>query len=147
MPHRSGYKCILKKVNPTWFKKGHTPFFKGTKGIKKATSGSFRKGQRISIKTEFKSGQNIGKENINWKGNKVGYYALHCWVERTLGKPEGCVSCGTKKGRLEWANRSYRYLRDVNDWIPLCKRCHASYDKDNWGLATKIWKLNKTKKS
>jgi len=147
MPHRSGYKCVLKKVNPTWYKKGHTPFFKGTRGIKKATSGSFQKGIHVSTATEFTREKTLARKNYNWKGNSVGYFALHAWVQRTLGKPVVCISCGVNKGRLEWANRSYRYLRDVKDWISLCKRCHARYDKDNWGIATKIWKLNKTKKS
>jgi hypothetical protein len=30
---------------------------------------------------------------------------------------------------------------DKSDWIPLCKKCHAKYDKDTWGQATKLWKI------
>ena len=42
------------------FKKGHTPWLKGTKGLVKPNSGSFKKGDpRIT-----------GKNNFNWKGGK-----------------------------------------------------------------------------
>lgn len=36
-----------------------------------------RKGKRLSPKTEFKKGQNMNEKNINWRSDKVGYFALH----------------------------------------------------------------------
>lgn len=68
-------------------------------------------------------------KNHKWKGDKVGYRALHSWVARQLGKPSRCEHCGdTSKRKYEWANKSHEYLRDVNDWIRLCIPCHKKYD-------------------
>lgn len=103
----------------------------------KPNAGQFKKGEHKSIGTEFKTGQNKGKDNTNWKGDDVSYFGLHTWVQRTLGKAKECVACGTDKGRIEWANRSYHYLRDIDDWIPLCKKCHCQYDKYNWGFSSR----------
>lgn len=65
----------------------------------------------------------------NWKGNKVGRQALHNWVERNLGKPKKCEKCHrTDCKKYEWANISRKYMRDLKDWIRLCKRCHIIYD-------------------
>ena len=53
------------------------------------------------------------------------------WVARWLGKPDICEHCGRNglKGRqIDWANKSHDYLRDLNDWIRLCKPCHRKYD-------------------
>lgn len=68
-------------------------------------------------------------KNKKWKGDKVGYRALHYWVERQLGKPKKCDFCEIEtKNRYHWANRSGKYLRDVSDWIRLCAKCHKTYD-------------------
>lgn len=68
----------------------------------------------------------------NWKGDNVGYVALHMWVARNLGKPDMCEHCG-KSGlqgkRINWANKSREYKRDLNDWLRLCIHCHRQYDK------------------
>lgn len=79
-----------------------------------------------------KIGKQKGVKNIMWKGDKVGYRALHLWVERCLGKPIRCEHCGIiSKNRaiIHWANKSHNYLRDLNDWLPLCVKCHFKYDK------------------
>jgi len=73
-----------------------------------------------------------GENNFNWKGNKVGYRALHNWIENHLGKPLNCSNCGLnkipkgKKRYFQWANISHKYKRDLNDWIRLCVKCHLS---------------------
>lgn len=124
------------------FLKGNIHPFKGTKGLKKATSGSFKKGQVISPDTQFKKGQNKANKNVNWKGDNVGYYALHMWLRREYGNPLKCDECGKTKN-IQWANKSYKYLRDRDDWMQLCQKCHFAYDNDNWGIATILWNLNK----
>lgn len=71
------------------------------------------------------------ENNLNWKGDNVGYHALHNWVSRNLGTPNICEHCGKSglKGRyIDWANKSQKYLRDLSDWIRLCKSCHKIYD-------------------
>jgi len=83
-------------------------------------------------KDYFKNHKFVGINHANWKGDKVGYYALHTWVQRTLGKPETCEHCGKTglKGRaIQWANKSGKYKRKVTDWLRLCTKCHYNYDR------------------
>lgn len=68
----------------------------------------------------------------NWKGDKVGYRTLHHWVVKWRGKPKTCEHCGKSNlaGRkIQWANKSKKYLRDLSDWIRLCVKCHKAFDK------------------
>jgi hypothetical protein len=66
-----------------------------------------------------------GADKPNWKGDAVGYSALHGWVRRQLGRPSNCERCGnTQANRYEWANRSRQYKREVADWERLCVSCH-----------------------
>ena len=69
----------------------------------------------------------LGNKNPMWKGEKVGYIALHNWVERHLPKPKFCMDCGLEK-RLDAANISQQYKRDVLDWEWLCRKCHMTKD-------------------
>lgn len=74
-----------------------------------------------------------GNKNVKWKGDKVGYLALHAWVRKELGKPNRCDFCGRSDENpniYEWANKSGDYLRDLNDWMRLCKKCHNRYDAE-----------------
>ena len=73
-----------------------------------------------------------GRHNL-WKGNDVGYRALHHWVDRWLGKPDVCEFCrrsGLNGRQIHWANKSGNYLRELTDWIRLCFQCHFQYDKE-----------------
>lgn len=72
----------------------------------------------------------FGSENVMWKGNNVGYHALHHWVNRILGKIHECVYCGEDQKRIGWASISHHAKRDLNDYIPLCMACHKKYDKE-----------------
>lgn len=71
-----------------------------------------------------------------YKGDEVGYYALHHWVIRALGRAKKCQSCGVISGKakdgrntIDWANKSRHYRRVADDWIPLCRKCHKVYDR------------------
>lgn len=67
----------------------------------------------------------------NWKGDNVGYNALHSWINRKLGKPNTCENCkksGLVGRQIHWANVSREYKRDLTDWKRLCKKCHEIYD-------------------
>ena len=74
------------------------------------------------------------KRGINhpmWKGDKATYRAKHIWIERILGKPHECKYCGDislSHRKYHWSNISGNYLRDVNDWIRLCAKCHKIHD-------------------
>ena len=70
------------------------------------------------------------REVNGWKGDDVGYGALHEWVVRELGKPKECEECGLndKERVYHWANISRNYKRELTDWIRLCVPCHKLYD-------------------
>lgn len=68
----------------------------------------------------------------SWKEGKLTYSGIHAWVRRKKGAPKKCELCGdTEKGYYEWANKSGNYLRDLEDWIRMCKKCHNDYDGVN----------------
>lgn len=86
----------------------------------------------------------FGDKNNKWKGEDVGYRALHDWIVRQRGKPQFCEACKRseapekrsrghvplkKRDYFEWANVSGKYKRDVQDWKRLCVKCHKAYDK------------------
>jgi len=89
------------------------------------------KGIRRSPFSEFKKGENTGANHRLWKGEKVGYHALHAWVNRKLGKPKKCSRCGftSINGRqFHWTNINGKYRRDLNEWERLCVSCHRRED-------------------
>lgn len=99
----------------------------------------YREQTRAYNKAHYvKKGLPIGEKHHAWKGDKVGYLALHDWVKRKLGKPTKCEDCGAdglSGKKIQWANRSGLYKRDLEDWIRLCAKCHHKFDKKS----DKIW--------
>ena len=78
-----------------------------------------------------------GQKHPSWLGDRVGYSGLHHWLNKRKTKPILCESCGKSK-KLVWANKSYEYTRNLNDWIALCQKCHMERDsKEGWGIALK----------
>lgn len=75
-----------------------------------------------------------GVNNCNWKGESVGYGALHVWVHRNFGKPKKCEICGADKipfglqRYFDWAIKGIKYTRERKDWFVLCRPCHKLYD-------------------
>ena len=119
------------------FKKGMKPWNKGLKGVQVAWNKG-QSGTHFSLATEFKKGELKGKKNYNWKGNQVGYFGLHTWLQRVLGKARLCnnrkkqflpFGCTRISETYHWANRSRKYERNVNDWISLCISCHLKSDR------------------
>jgi hypothetical protein len=106
---------------------------------------AFKKGHKLSERTKQIIGESSrGRNNWNWKGDKVGYNALHTWVSREYGKPykcemEGCIyprkdlhgKIMKAPKRYEWANITGKYLRDRDDWMMMCPSCHLKYDRGN----------------
>lgn len=90
-------------------------------------------------KGSFKKGQNVGEKNCNWKGDQVGYIALHKWIYRHFGKPKKCEFCGKKKKKYYWANKTGEYKRMRKDWIQLCMSCHVRYDN----VLEKAWRTRR----
>jgi len=75
---------------------------------------------------------NFASKNAKWKGDKVGYRALHNWVQNHLGSPLDCAQCGADNLRprqYHWANISGLYKRVITDWKRMCVKCHIAFDK------------------
>lgn len=75
-------------------------------------------------------GKGIGKNNKKWRGNKVGYGALHDWIKNHYGKASKCEnnSCLHISETYDWANISGKYKREISDWKQLCRSCHKKID-------------------
>lgn len=122
----SGLAYTLTKENSGRFKPGRTPWNAGTKGVMQA----WNKGI---------AGPS-GDQHPQWLGEDVTYGTLHNWVSRNKEKTGVCAECG-KRGRTDWANISYEYRRDLDDWQELCHRCHLRGDRQagEWGTAAEVF--------
>jgi hypothetical protein len=69
---------------------------------------------------------NWGEKNPAYKGS-IKYEALHAWVRRRKPKPELCDQCEVRPAE-DLANISGNYLRKLDDWEYLCRRCHMEKD-------------------
>jgi len=100
----------LQVKNKGWWSKGHLPWNNNTKGIQKANSGSFKKGQRASILTEFK-----------YK-NGNGYRYL---LKRGILEPI-CIECKENKiNRLHVHHIDYdRTNNKIDNFQVLCRLHH-----------------------
>lgn len=94
--------------------------------------------KRPPFSEETKRKMSIAKRGIKHINLKpvVSYSGIHKWVRTELGKSKKCKHCGIenifrKDGRslIHWANKSHEYKRVKTDWISLCAKCHAKYDK------------------
>jgi hypothetical protein len=136
-----------KKDKPSWnkgkprtwkspgdFKKGYKPWNSGTKGIMKAWNKGKKWSSEVKKKMSGRRNHVTNEKNHNWKGDKVSYHGAHVWVKRHLGHAEKCRDCGAigkKKNGLwtiHWANKDHKYRRNLEDYIPLCPKCHKKFD-------------------
>ena len=74
-------------------------------------------------------GDQRGSANRNWKGDNVGYIALHQWLYKRKEKTGKCSTC-SHRGHTEWANISGVYWRDLDDFAEMCQSCHFEFDND-----------------
>jgi hypothetical protein len=76
-----------------------------------------------------------GARNANWKGDGASYQALHRRLYALFGKPTRCKLCGTEDAPVfDYANLTGRY-EDVSDYAPMCRSCHAKYDRKILNIA------------
>lgn len=78
--------------------------------------------QKNTGRTHFKKGK------IIFTGTPNEYKSLHYQIRKELGNPLFCEKCGSNQ-KIQWANRSQQYKKDLLDWIALCMKCHFNYDK------------------
>jgi hypothetical protein len=94
--------------------------------------------EEIRKKTsETMKGRYLNEKNSFWKGDDVGYRALHAWIRRHLPKPkdELCELCHEKPFK-EAANITGILNREFKNWAYFCKPCHCKWD--NTGARNKI---------
>lgn len=90
----------------------------------------------------------LSEKNSMWAGDKVGKPALHRWVNKRKPKPSFCEKCGVNKP-IDLANISGTYLRDINDYEWLCRKCHMDSDGrmnnlKQFQIPAKMKKVNQT---
>jgi hypothetical protein len=88
-------------------------------------------GLRVSQETEFKKGENLAEKHKFWKGDKVGYMALHKWIHNNWGKAGQCFRCRVLNKKYQWANVTGVYDRNKKNWEQLCLSCHRKEDIKN----------------
>lgn len=114
------FQCMGKyqEGKPTWLS------INAKKGISMNTGRTqFKKGMIPMIHKVYS-----GKDHYKWQ-EKPNYAAVHAWIVKIYGKAKSCSFDSTHQStRYEWANISGSYLRDVNDFAQLCKKCHNEYD-------------------
>jgi hypothetical protein len=101
--------------------------------MSKAHIGKVASPEQRKRMSESHIGKVAGPANPRWRGDNVGYGALHAWVARHRKKTGVCEDCGryfgTKGTRgTQWANISGKYRRDLADFRELCARCHTAFD-------------------
>ncbi len=109
-----GKFCTRNCMGKSYWQESHTPWNKGSKGLSKANSGSFKSG------------------DWKFKGSRTDYINLHNKIRKMFGTPDTCEHCN-KNGligkAIHWANKSGSYRLEKDDWLRLCAKCHFVYDK------------------
>ena len=96
--------------------------------------GRFKKGMKLSDEqkkkiSKFHKGRFNEEKASNWKGDKAKYGAIHAWVRKYKPKSMFCEKCGIITSKLDVANISGKYLRDISDYRWLCRSCHNKEHK------------------
>lgn len=100
----------------------------GKKGGKAGIGVSRNKGAKHPYLAEYNRTHPLKSErHPHWKGETVGYYALHTWVKRNFGAAVECEECASTRN-VEWSNTDRKYTRDRDTWRTLCASCHRIYD-------------------
>ena len=114
--------------------KGLKGFQKGHKFYKGGEKGWFKTGHKDTRSPEviarivFLAKQRNGEKNPQWKGDKVSYRELHKWIRKNKPLQAFCSNCKQEKKKLDIANISGFYKREINDFEWLCRMCHMNKD-------------------
>ena len=105
----------------TYFKKGMIPWNKGKKLSKEHIKNLSESHKGLESPKKGKIFPHLWKE-------KVKYQHLHKWVRKYKPCDGYCVDCGKKPTRIQAANISGEYKRDLEDYKWLCGKCHLIFD-------------------
>ena len=118
--------------------KGKVPKNLALINANKKGSGNPMWGKHTSEKQKATVRARKGELNQNWKGDDVGYDALHDWLKRWHGVANKCenIKCESlykekvrKVSPFAWANITGEYKRGIENWKQLCIFCHNRFDK------------------
>ena len=94
---------------------------------------------KMSLAKKGKTPKNL--ESIRekaWAANRkesLTYSGIHRWVHRNWGSASDvgkCEICGKENltsMKIHWANKDHKYSRNREDWMIVCRPCHAEYDQ------------------
>lgn len=97
--------------------------------------------------SELTGNLKLSKEANTKEWGEKRYSARHTWVRKNLPKPTKCESCGKENltaNKIHWANKDHKYSQNKEDWMALCRPCHAKYDMDHNGVD---FRNNRSKKN
>lgn len=132
---------------PVGCPKGHRQSVEHRLAISRALRGKPKTKIHILHASQARKGRGsslVNEKHHAWRGDRVGYCALHDWVRRRIVIPTCCEDCGapdkitsrlTSLGKripkhyLHLCNISGEYMRDLLDWKYLCPKCHSALDK------------------
>ena len=81
----------------------------------------------------------LGNRSPHWKGDNVGYEAIHRWLRLYSKKTGVCKECEGIKS-TDWALiKGLKYERRRENYKELCRKCHIEYDD----IAQKGWIIRK----
>lgn len=118
-----------KLKNAGIFKRGHKFISGGEKGWfkldNKINTGRVRKDM---LNNSFAKGF-CEERSSKWKGDNVGYFGAHSWLNKKFGKANFCqYNKSHIARRYEWANINHFFSRHLKDYVQLCPSCHRLFD-------------------
>ena len=78
-----------------------------------------------------KIGKKLGKDNPMWKGDNIGYAAIHIWLQVNFGVASKCeaLDCVGASQHYEWALlKGKTHQRRRENYQEMCVSCHRKYD-------------------
>lgn len=146
---KKGFKHSKKsKLEMSKSHKGLNPWNKGTKGVCKLNSGSFKKGHRLSEETKKKISKNnarywlgkTGKKSISWKGglSKKPYpFDFNRELKELIEKRDNYTCQLCKENPVHSAIHHIDYNKknlNPDNLILLCRRCNSkvNFNRKYW---------------
>ena len=65
-----------------------------------------------------------------YKSSSNYYAAVHMWIKKHKPMSDECEECGRIE-KLQYANLSFEYRKDIKDWKCLCIICHSILDSNS----------------